>query len=89
MFWWIIFWHFFIRTIGEKLRFKKKNQQSAKKTWGFSLHIFHFGVIMDLVTTFVYWNPAIITPNCSFYDGSAISKQNKGVKTAYVVYQYS
>lgn len=80
---------FFYSYNRRKNKISKKTQQSAKKTWGFSLHIFHFGVIMDLVTTFVYWNPAIITPNCSFYDGSAISKQNKGVKIAYVVYQYS
>lgn len=45
---------FFYSYNRRKIRFKKKNQQSAKKTWGFSLHIFHFGVIMDLVTTFVY-----------------------------------
>lgn len=45
---------FFYSYNRRKNKILKKNQQSAKKTWGFSLHIFHFGVIMDLVTTFVY-----------------------------------
>lgn len=54
------FWHFFIRTIGEKIRFKKKTNKVLRKLGGFP---FTFFISVSLWT----WSLHLFMKSCDYY----------------------